>query len=310
MQVIKPIPLVPGSGTPSIITTSGFLADSTPSWNPGTTYAIGDVVKEIGSNGKKYKAIQSSTGVALTNTSYWTQIGYINEFAYLDTQSSTTAVGNSISSVPYISFTLQSPFDVISLINVIAESVHVTISSPYVSYDRVIQAETTSIYSWYDYFFAEKTFKKDFVFDEIPISFSGNPIPVLITFEPRAINPLAVEVGSLIVGQLRDIGGTQYGAKLGIVDYSKKTTDDFGTTTFVKRAFSKRMSANTFLLNTQLASVFNTLSEIRATPTVWIASQDSSLEEPTTVYGYYKDFSIDIQYPAHSLCSLEIEGLT
>ncbi len=308
MQVIKPLTLT------MLPTRTGFATDSTPTWIPTSAYTIGDIVQGIGITGNKYQAIQTVpalSGIQLTDTAYWKWIGYINELAYLDSQSSTTAVGSSNTQVCDISGVINTPFDSIAALNVTAEELRLTVTMIGASYDSGwVQSETTTISSWYDYFFADKTFKKDFVFQNIPVSIIGTSAAYILTIKPRVDTPVPVQIGSLIAGQMKDIGGTQYGAKLGIIDYSRKTTDDFGVTTFVKRAFSKRMSASTFVQNTQLTSVFNTLSEIRATPTVWIASSASDLEEPTTVFGYYKDFSIDIQYPAHSLCSLEIEGLT
>jgi hypothetical protein len=31
---------------------------------------------------------------------------------------------------------------------------------------------------------------------------------------------------------------------------------------------------------------------------------------PNSVYGFFKDFNIEVSYPTQSWCSLEIEGLT
>ena len=46
---------------------------------------------------------------------------------------------------------------------------------------------------------------------------------------------------------------------------------------------------------------------LRATPVLWIGSESF---ESLTVYGFYKEFSIDLAYPTVSYCSLTIEGLT
>jgi len=43
------------------------------------------------------------------------------------------------------------------------------------------------------------------------------------------------------------------------------------------------------------------------TPVLWIGSESF---ESLTVYGFYKEFSIDLAYPTVSYCSLTIEGLT
>ena len=50
------------------------------------------------------------------------------------------------------------------------------------------------------------------------------------------------------------------------------------------------------------------LEDLRATPAVWLGT-DSSDYDSLNVYGYYRDFNIEITYPSYSLCRLEIEGL-
>jgi hypothetical protein len=96
---------------------------------------------------------------------------------------------------------------------------------------------------------------------------------------------------------------------VGIVDYSKKDTDAFGVTTFTRRAYSKRMSAKMMLENAQINKVQRVLADLRATPCAWIGTDVTGFE-PLTVYGFYKDFSIDVAYATTSYCSTEIEGLT
>ena len=119
-----------------------------------------------------------------------------------------------------------------------------------------------------------------------------------------------VSAGEVVFGMLSDLGDTQYGVTSGIIDYSVKSTDQYGNTTLTKRAYSKRMSAKVQLDNTQLNRVQSFLYTIRATPCVWIGSDDPRMQEPLVIYGFYKDFSTEIPYPTYSLCSLEVEGLT
>jgi len=62
------------------------------------------------------------------------------------------------------------------------------------------------------------------------------------------------------------------------------------------------------LPNTKLNKVQRVLADLRATPCAWIGT-DVAGYEPLTLYGFYRDFSIDVAYPTTSYCSLEIEGL-
>ena len=60
----------------------------------------------------------------------------------------------------------------------------------------------------------------------------------------------------------------------------------------------------------QMNKVQRVLADVRATPCVWIGADDAQLYAPLIVYGWYRDFSIDVAYPTTSYVSLEVEGLT
>jgi hypothetical protein len=116
-----------------------------------------------------------------------------------------------------------------------------------------------------------------------------------------------VSCGTLLVGRQFDIGETEHGVDIGIIDYSRKETDQFGATSVVERAFAKRMTARVVMQTSAIDDVHRTLAAIRATPVLWIGSESF---ESLTVFGFYKEFSIDLAYPTVSYCSLTIEGLT
>jgi hypothetical protein len=66
------------------------------------------------------------------------------------------------------------------------------------------------------------------------------------------------------------------------------------------------MTALVRVENDYVAALHSVLSKYRAIPVVYIGS---SSYEPSYVFGFYKDFNIEIPHPAYSLCSIEIEGL-
>ena len=70
------------------------------------------------------------------------------------------------------------------------------------------------------------------------------------------------------------------------------------------------MSGDVYVPNYDLNKVQRFLYNIRATPVLWMASDNSELAEVSYVFGFYKDFSTTIAYPDVSMCNLEIEGLT
>jgi hypothetical protein len=118
-----------------------------------------------------------------------------------------------------------------------------------------------------------------------------------------------VGVAGILLGTAVELGTVDYGATAGITDYSIKETDGFGEITLVERGFSDKANYTLTVPKSQIRRVHSTLSALRATPCVWAASDDYDLS-PLTVYGYPKEFQLNVAYPDASTYSLEIEGLT
>lgn len=168
-------------------------------------------------------------------------------------------------------------------------------------YFKEYKLNTTLVDNWYDYFYKDYDLLNQTIFENIPI-YTRTRITVCIIGD-------IVRCGIVFAGSSANLGKTQYGASAGIIDYSKKETDEFGTTTFIKRAFSKRMNVNIILPSSDLYRVQKVLSDVRATPCIWIGTTDE-VYKPLTMYGYYRDFNLEIPYPEYSYCSLQVEGLT
>lgn len=103
-----------------------------------------------------------------------------------------------------------------------------------------------------------------------------------------------------------DLGTTEATASIGIIDYSRRATDDFGVTTVVPRGFSRRMSVRVGLPTTQVDALQRTMADLRATTARWIADDQSAWLSPS---GIYKDFEIDVAFPPFSYGTLTVEGL-
>jgi hypothetical protein len=57
----------------------------------------------------------------------------------------------------------------------------------------------------------------------------------------------------------------------------------------------------------RFAEVKKILTDLRNTPSVWIAEDNT---EGTIIYGYYREFDVLLTGPVVSMCTLSIEGLT
>jgi hypothetical protein len=110
-----------------------------------------------------------------------------------------------------------------------------------------------------------------------------------------------------LVGQHFEFAdAVRIGASLGIQDYSRKEADDFGNYEIVERAFAKRGNWDVLIARSRTDLFFNTLASIRAKPALYIGGEK---EDATMIYGFPKDFGVVIDYPLHTQCSVELEGL-
>lgn len=103
-----------------------------------------------------------------------------------------------------------------------------------------------------------------------------------------------------------DLGQVETGATVGIIDYSRRVTDDFGVTTVTQRGFARRLSVRLAVPVERIDAVQRRLADLRATSAQWIADDRFAWLSPT---GFYKDFEIDLAVPPVSYCRLTIEGL-
>jgi len=167
-------------------------------------------------------------------------------------------------------------------------------------YSQSLAAEV--IGNWYDYFVEPFTQLSDVLATDIP-PYSELTLTVTITGSSAAC-------GACAFGRLYHFGDTQYGAQVGILDYSTKETDASGNTTLAPGPFSKRITATAFLDNTILNRAQRVLADARGTATFYSFASGTDYEETYTVFGFYRDFSVVVPYPRHSLVSIDIEGLT
>ena len=124
------------------------------------------------------------------------------------------------------------------------------------------------------------------------------------------LDPLStVKIGEIVFGNSLNFGGTAYGMRSGIIDYSRKETNDFGVTSFIKRSFSKTVNCSVYVKNEDYNRVVRTFQELMSKPTVWIATESQDYVNGSIIYGTYKDFTVVISYPSYSMLETEIQGL-
>lgn len=278
-----------------------WAAQSYGAYNPATVYAAGAIVYSAATRHEYQSVSDGNVGQALSDPAHWIDLGFINRWRMLDqSNTSQSADLEAISA----SIAVSGRADSVALLNIVGAAVRVQVET---AADGPIFDESYSLVSdsgvdsWFDYFFEPIVRKGDFIVDTLPLN--GDPTITVTLDEPGGL----AMIGTLVVGQKRDFGELLYGARVGIQDYSRKVADDFGNYTIVERAFSKRATFRVALDNDQVDAVVAMLSQYRATPVVYIGSDQYA---STWIYGFYRDFGNDIDYPTVSYLSLEIEGLT
>ncbi len=296
MKVIKPVTF--NAGTHLVSSTA---VESASAWASGTTYAK-DAIVDYGTFLWKSLVNSNVGNQPDTSPTQWEKVGPDNTHAMFDDQISTATESTS----PLTVVLATGLCNAMALSGLIGAQVTVGITDgsggPSV-YSRTVSLDGTFIYDWYQYFFEPNVQIGEVVLTDLP------PYPnARLTVSLTGTGTL--EIGQLSWGTQYELGDAEYSPTLGIIDYSKKETDEFGITTFVRRDFSKRLTARLILQNSQLNRVQRVLSDLRAQPAVWVTAPDQADFQPLTVYGFFRDFNIEVAYPTESYCSLEIEGLT
>lgn len=299
MKVIRPITITDASLVSSTAPESDY-----PAWASGTTYAVGNRVI-LTSTHRRYESLVGSNlgnNPATDDGTKWLDLGQTNRWAMFDNR-----VGTNTTRAASLTVELQpGSIDALALIDADAESATVTMTvsgTEVYSGTRSFMNAGVPINNWFAYFFEPIGRKTTVFFLDLPVYPDAVTTVEVIGGGATA----TVSVGTLVVGRQADLGEAELGVDLGIVDYSRKETDQFGVTSVVERSWSKRMTLRTLIQTDQVDATQRLLAGLRATPVLWIG--DESFES-LIIFGFYKEFSLDLAFPTVSYCSLTVEGLT
>lgn len=299
MKIVRPLAV-----TDAVLTSSNAPENDYAAYNAATSYALGARVIVVAANVHDvYESLVASNlnNPPATSPTKWLKVGSTNRWRMFDgsVQSQTERSDN-------ITFQLTVPgrADSICLFNLSAASVQIKMTDAIdgVVYDHTFSMVSDSgITDWYSWLFDPIERLADLTVTGLP-PYLNAVIDVTLSASGET-----VKCGACVVGQSKEVGGLQYGASVGIQDYSVKDRDDFGNITVLERAYSKRANFTVWTENALVDKLHALLAGYRATPIVYIGAGEFS---STVVYGFYKDFSVQIAYPTQSICTLEIEGLT
>jgi hypothetical protein len=298
MLVIRPITI-----TPAMVTASNageFDAD----YNPATSYALG-ARAYLPADGRTYVCVEAPAldKYPATNPLFWALAEPSNRWAMWDSEISTSTVttGNLTATLA-----VGPRFNAVGVFGLVGGSITLTQKN---TAGAVLWTETRALQSnpngWYSYFYEPRQQVQEAVFTGLTPS-TGSTLEVLVTATGGTAACSAVLPGSSM-----HIGDAQYGFAAGIISFSKKDTNiATGVTALKPGSSAKRMSGQLVQDRGQFNSIYSALKRLDGRVAVWVGVEDSGDYMPFTIAGFFRDFSIEVAYPMHHLCTLEIEELT
>jgi hypothetical protein len=305
---MRPYPLIkvdPLVVTDAMIVSYDVVETDYAAYAGGTTYAKGDRVIVVAAH-TIYESVQAANvghdPVTDTAATWWLKVSKTNRWKCLDGSPSTQTVkAGSMSLRVRPGQVVNSVF----VLNALADDVGI----------RVIDAVAGTVYdkttslrgrlpsnSWFDWHFARRIRKTDVVAMDLP-NYYGADILVDLTIASGN-----VAAGVIVMGYQQAVGrGVKLNPRLGITDYSQKSTNKYGDTTLVEGVYAKRAEFAMVVPNAMVDDVFAILAAGRAKPAVYVGS---SLYTCTVVYGWPDEFEILIPNNTESDCSLSLKGLT
>ena len=302
MKVLAPVTIVDSMLVSSTVPETDYAA-----WSSGTTYAAAQRCISTTTH-KVYESVVGSNlnhdpTVSANIGTYWIVVGPTNRWNMFDNSVSTATTATTTMTTVIKPGNVNS-FAALGLVGGTLTVTQKDATGGTVVATSVTNLDGTVITDWYMYCFEPFVLLDTVVIPNFLLPYANGEVTVTLT------GVGTVAMGVLALGTVYTLGASQYGASAGIIDYSTKTTDAYGNTVITKRAFSRRMDVKMLLDSTQFNKVYSLLSTLRSTPVVWIGTDYSTTYSPMVIFGFYKDFSLEISYPTQSLCSMQVEGMT
>ena len=299
MIIIRPVLI-----DDSVLTSSNVAETDNPEWIIGTAYTTGNVVQVTDDLiHSVYEALGATTGDSPPdNPDKWLRVSATGTWAMFSDQ-----ISDQTEKATEIAVTLLpgAVVNSISFFELDAATVTVEVDDPV---DGIVYANTVTLIdasaavnNWWAWYFEPIIRQSDLVLLDLP-PYSSADINITISAPSGT-----AKCGLVSIGSQQQLGVTNHGSGVGIIDYSRKELDSFGRPVVTQRNFSKRASYDVTISTAQVGSVQKTLAGLRTTPLTWIGDKNN---EATIVYGYYRDFDIVIATPAVSSASIDVEGLT
>ena len=301
MRVIKPLPVndarLASSSIPEPDASVGEVE-----WSAYTS-AIGDRRISVTTH-RVYEAVtvntdNPTTGISLVPPS-WVDVEPTNRWAMFDNLNSTKSL---ISTQLIVEFTPGQLTNSVAGFSVEgAGAINVTMTDPSagIVYNHDLDlVDNSEVADWYFYWNTPVIRASEFVLLDLPTYPSAT---IKITIDGGSI-----AFGSVIFGAVIDLGVANYGTSVQLLDFSKKERDSFGNITVTPGRTSKLVSFDVTVPTDKVNYVYKQIALLTTTPSVWVG--DDGSDDPTLVFGYYRDYQNNISTPTISDATIKIEGL-
>lgn len=311
------------AGTAGLVTVYRSLQDSntghspasSPTWwaklcelyspyNAGTTYALGDRCQD-NTNHLIYESLAAgNVGNALTDTTKWVEVEATNKWAMFDQKVGT----QTYQDIGPLTVVLRpgNPVSGLPLLELIGQTIDVTVRNGpggAIVYSNTTSIDGSIITSFYDFFFSDYTQQSDIALTDLPGHFYDPEITITVSSISGSVG-----IGVCKPGVISTIGAVEYGANVGIIDYSKKETDIWGNVAITEGKWAKTSSTQIIVPKHMFNSAFRALANAPK-PSVFVAVDGQLGYDPLIIYGFFRDYKIAIDYPTYFLCNLEVEGI-
>lgn len=282
-----------------------WISDTYQTYSAGATYAAGDIVIVVGTNSHHtYQSLQAAnTGhTPASSPAWWFDLGPTNRWKMFDLLRNTQTVAASPLTVV---LTPGQRVNSLALFGLVADALEVSVVSGGMTvFNQSYNLSTRAVVDWYDYFFEPFTTMPSMALFDIP-PYADGVVTITLT---RTGN---VSCGGVVVGNNEFIGDIQYKPKSDAINFSSVTRDTFGNATLVQRRSIPKTTQTMWLEKARVNRVSAIRDALNAVPAVW-----SGLDDPTDGYfeslfilGFYRSFSIDLDYPREAQVSLELEEI-
>lgn len=292
LTIIKPIAV-----TPAMLVSTDVPEADHAAYAGGTTYALD---ARVIYNHVIYQSLASSNTGNQPDISpaRWVKVSATNRYKLFDLVNSSQTAKSTSMTYSIRTGTFITGLGAVNLTGVNSIRVRMVSDTYGLVFDETITRSRIPPGSgWWNWFFGRRSESLTSYFISLP-SYAD----AVITVDFAGLTTMAV--GTLLLGTVATWGlGVQLGMSMGIKDYSRKETNQWGDVELDQRSYSDTNSFSLVVNRSDVPALRAMLRSLRAIPCLWITRDD-------TLYGFYQDFEILINYNSVSECELKLESLT